>query len=147
MNQVHGSGGFRGGQGARPPPLFAQNLLSNVCKTQDISDPIYVIFLLFLGGRGYLSRAPPPPLWNFWIRHCTDCFGYPVADLEKAQAISFFDIVFRWQYSGTQNGWNTSLSHTPCPTLLETLHGSATECMARVWKYQDMALFSCPKSL
>lgn len=59
MNQVHGSDGFRGGQGARPPPLFAQNLLSNVCKTQDISDPKYVIFFAISGGGETFLERPP----------------------------------------------------------------------------------------
>jgi hypothetical protein len=75
--------------------FFSRNLLSNVCKTQDLRPKICdFFFFAFSGGGGGGAFWSAPPLWNFWIRHCTDCFGYPVADLEEVLAISFFDIKF-----------------------------------------------------
>jgi hypothetical protein len=52
------------------PPLFAQNLPSNVSKTQNLRLKIREFFAI-------LGVGPPPllgagPLFrNFWIRHCT----------------------------------------------------------------------------
>jgi hypothetical protein len=74
------------GKGPAGPPLFSRNLLSNVCKTQDILDPKYVIFLLFRGGGGFLER-PLGISGSATTRIASDT-------LEKALAISFFDIKF-----------------------------------------------------
>jgi hypothetical protein len=57
------SGGFRGGRGPSPIP-FSPEIYHLMLVKLKISDPKYIIVLLFLRGRPPLSGAAPPPFFS-----------------------------------------------------------------------------------